>query len=240
MANGALSLTSGRPLMVGSFGSIEDLQACTVAQATAACDLVEIRLDRLGPAPHARDWAHLQGIPRLFTARREDEGGAMALTAAERMRRLRLAMDDAACVDIEVASIDEMAALLPDLVARGIPWIASYHDFQKLPATQVMVEAARCASDAGASAFKLAAQMTGPSDLARLAEFQLSDHPLPVATMGMGPLATVSRLLCAQCGSVLNYGFLGTTATAPGQWQIAQLKHAAANLEPWRANDALG
>jgi 3-dehydroquinate dehydratase-1 len=48
--------------------------------------------------------------------------------------------------------------------------------------------------------------------------------------MGMGPLAPVSRLLCAQCGSVLNYGYLGKTATAPGQWDAAFLKQAIGRL----------
>ncbi len=72
--------------------------------------------------------------------------------------------------------------------------------------------------------------LAGAVDLARLAEFQLADHGLPVATMGMGPLAAVSRLLCAQCGSVLNYGHLGITATAPGQWDAALLQQALARL----------
>jgi 3-dehydroquinate dehydratase-1 len=77
--------------------------------------------------------------------------------------------------------------------------------------------------------------LESPADLARLAEFQLEDHGLPVATMGMGPLAPVSRLLCAQCGSVFNYGFVGKTATAPGQWESALLKRAISKLLPLRA-----
>jgi 3-dehydroquinate dehydratase-1 len=52
--------------------------------------------------------------------------------------------------------------------------------------------------------------------------------------MGMGVLAPVSRLLCAQCGSVLNYGFLGETPTAPGQWDSALLKQAISRLAPFR------
>jgi len=82
--------------------------------------------------------------------------------------------------------------------------------------------------------FKAAARLHAPADLARLAEFQLADHGLPVATMGMGPLAAVSRLLCAQCGSVLNYGYLGHSATAPGQWDAALLQHTLARLVPLR------
>ena len=79
-----------------------------------------------------------------------------------------------------------------------------------------------------------AAKLASPADLVRLADFQLADHGIPVATMGMGPLAPVSRLLCAQCGSLLNYGYLGTTATAPGQWDSGLLKTAISRLVPFR------
>ena len=81
-----------------------------------------------------------------------------------------------------------------------------------------------------ASAFKAAAMLHSPADVSELAAFQLADHGLPVSTMGMGPLAPVSRLLCAQCGSVLNYGYLGSSPTAPGQWDAAFLKQAIARL----------
>ena len=88
------------------------------------------------------------------------------------------------------------------------------------------------AKDAGAAVFKAAAKMTSPADVARLAEFPATDHGLPVATMGMGPLAPVSRLLCAQYGSVLNYGYIGAKPTAPGQWSAAFLKQAVSQLQP--------
>jgi len=66
-----------------------------------------------------------------------------------------------------------------------------------------------------------------------LADFQLTDHGLAVSSMGMGPLAPVSRQLLAQCGSVLNYGYLGNAATAPGQWDSALLKTAISRLAPF-------
>jgi 3-dehydroquinate dehydratase-1 len=147
------------------------------------------------------------------------------------MELLESALGHAACIDIEVASIGEMSGLLKKLT---IPWIASFHDFERLPPTEVLEDAAKRAKDAGAAAFKTAAKLHHPADLARLADFQLADHGLPVATMGMGPLAPVSRLLCAQCGSVLNYGYLGKTPTAPGQWDAALLKQAIARLAPFR------
>jgi hypothetical protein len=36
--------------------------------------------------------------------------------------------------------------------------------------------------------------------------------------------------LCAQCGSVLNYGYLGDEPTAPGQWDAGSLKRAITRL----------
>ena len=229
-------MIDGRPGIVGSFGGCDDLRQADAAEVRDSCDMAEIRLDLMdgGAAVEPALWRHLQGIPLLFTARRQDEGGAGLLSAAARIRLLETALDQAAWIDIEVASIGEMGGLLQTLTERNIPWIASFHDFEKLPDTGVLEAAARRALDAGAGVFKAAARLHHPADLARLAGFQLADHGLPVATMGMGPLAAVSRLLCAQCGSVLNYGYLGKTATAPGQWDAALLRQTIARLVPFR------
>lgn len=222
-------------MVVGSFSSAGDLRDASAASVRECCDIVEIRLDLLvaeGLGGESPPWSHLLEAPLLFTARRVEEGGALAMDPAARMELLRRSLDRAAWVDIEVASLREMEDLLIELGARGLPWIASYHDFKKLPDNATLARAARVARDAGAAAFKVAAMLESPADLARLAEFQLEDHGLPVATMGMGPLAPVSRLLCAQCGSVFNYGFVGKTATAPGQWESAFLKRAISALLP--------
>jgi 3-dehydroquinate dehydratase-1 len=233
MASAEILLQDRRPWVVGSLGSLRDLQNATDSAVRESCDMVEIRLDLLVSNPsgvESADWGHLVSTPLLFTARRQEEGGANALDPAARMNLLKCAIDQAAWVDVEVASIREMASFLDEIASRGIPWIASYHDFNHLPPTAELERAAKRARDAGAAIFKAAAKLDSPADLARLAEFQLADHSIPVATMGMGPLAPVSRLLCAQCGSLLNYGYLGNTATAPGQWDSALLKTAISRL----------
>lgn len=234
MASAQFLLETGQPRVVGSFGSLLDLREATVAAVRESCDIAEVRLDLLGGTSESPPWSHLAEIPLLFTARRSEEGGAQALDAAARVALLRGVLDQAAWLDIEVASIPEMAGFLEELAARKIPWLASYHDFEKLPNTGVLAQAAQHAKAAGAAVFKAAAKLASPADVARLAEFQLADHGLPVATMGMGPLAPVSRLLCAQCGSVLNYGYLGNTATAPGQWDSASLRNAISRLASFR------
>ena len=232
MSHAAISLKPGRALTVGSIGGPEDLADCDAERAGRSCAVVEIRLDLLLDENGRVDpgsWSHLRGLPLLFTARRREEGGALDLDGGQRGELLRMALGDAAMVDIEVASIGCMQTLISGL---EVPWIASFHDFERLPETAVLEQAAQRARAAGAAAFKAAARVHTPADLARLAEFQLADHGLPVATMGMGPLAPVSRLLCAQCGSVLNYGFLGRNPTAPGQWDAAFLQEAIRRLAP--------
>lgn len=237
MAHVKFSREAPQPWVVGSLGSSRDLREASATAVRESCDIAEIRLDLLhaeGVETDPARWSHLSDIPLLFTARRIEEGGALAIGPDARMDLLRGALDQAAWIDIEVASIREMGALLRELAERQIPWIASYHDFNRLPETAALEDAARQAQDAGAAVFKAAARLASPADLARLADFQLADHGIPVATMGMGPLAPVSRLLCAQCGSLLNYGYLGATATAPGQWDSALLKTAISRLVPVR------
>lgn len=222
--------------VVGSFGNAESLARTTTTIARQSGDSLEIRLDLLVSENHRPDremWSHLIDMPILFTARRRDEGSSIDLTATERTELLEIAIDDAWLIDIEVASIEEMAGAIERVMARGIPWVASYHDFERLPPTSELVAAAMRAKAAGASIFKAAARLHSPADLARLAEFQLADHGIAIATMGMGPLAPVSRLLCAQSGSVLNYGYIGETPTAPGQWSAEFLKQAISRLDPY-------
>lgn len=226
-------LETGNPKVVGSFGEVTDLRNARAAPVRNACDIIEIRLDLLaaeGTQIKSALWEHLREIPLLFTARRLEEGGALPLPAAVRMALIQSVLDDAAWIDIEVASIGEAEELVATLAERKIPWIASYHNFEKLPNDAVLTAAVEFAKTAGATMFKLAARLNSPADLAHLAEFQLADHGLPVSTMGMGTLAPVSRLLCAQCGSHFNYGYLGKTATAPGQWDGFLLKTAISRL----------
>ena len=231
------SLNSGIPYVVGSFGSRNDMATAEASQVLKLCDFAEIRLDLVAAATGRVDiplWRHLVGVPLIFTARRLAEGGAIDIDAAERMKLLESLLDEAACIDVEVASIRELTPLLETVQSAKIPWIASFHDFQKLPDTQLLEDAAKRALDAGAAAFKVAALLHEPADIMRLVEFQLADHGLPVATMGMGKLAIVSRLLCAQCGSVLNYGYIGNKATVPGQWKSGLLKQTIEDLPPFR------
>jgi 3-dehydroquinate dehydratase-1 len=77
---------------------------------------------------------------------------------------------------------------------------------------------------------KLALHHNQVEDMVRCTRI-LQENDRPMSVMGMGPLGPVSRLLYAQHGSLLNYGYLGDQATAPGQWPAKLLKEAIAAVE---------
>lgn len=166
-------------------------------------------------------------MPLLFTARRASEGGAGELNAEARMNMICSVIEDVSLVDIEVVSIPEMQPLIGELKNAGIPWIGSFHDFAKTPLIDILAAKRMAARNAGAAGFKAAVELGwAMSQLAPLGLFLQQSTDYPVSLMGMGPLAPVSRVLFGQLGSVLNYGYLGKTPTAPGQWSALQLKQA--------------
>jgi 3-dehydroquinate dehydratase type I len=143
------------------------------------------------------------------------------------MNMIRSVLDDAALIDIEIASISEMQPLIEEMAKAGIPWIASFHNFVETPPIDLLSAKRMAARNAGAAGFKAAVELGWDmSQLAPLALFVRQATDFPVSLMGMGPLAPVSRVLFGQVGSVLNYGYLGNTPTAPGQWSAQQLKEA--------------
>ena len=222
-------LQENRPLVVGA---VSDPSLLRETISPDDCDLIELRLDALGPAGALPAFCqrHAGTLPLLLTARHPAEGGAGALSAPERAAALAALLDSAAAIDLELRSLPEPepGALWSDAGARGITRIASFHDFESTPELDVLTTKVRAASAAGADIGKLAFRLTEPGELHTLAALLRITPDLPLSVMGMGPLAPASRLLAMQLGSVLNYGYLGQQPTAPGQWPARLLKQALA------------
>ena len=228
-----IRLQSSLPLTVGSFGDADTLRSIPASEIATSCDLIEIRLDLLDAATRQdAPWRRFSESPILFTARRSSEGGSGDLDADTRMSLLIEQLDDASLIDIEVASIAEMQPLIKKLAELGTPWIASYHDFHGIPEIAQLQAAKMKARDAGAAAFKAATELGWDmTSIAPLAHFVANSDDYPISLMGMGPLAPVSRVMFAQLGSVLNYGYVGNTPTAPGQWSARQLREAIQQVQ---------
>ncbi|MBK1828751.1 type I 3-dehydroquinate dehydratase [Haloferula rosea] len=228
-----IRLRSSHPLTVGSFGNADTLRSISASEIADSCDLVEIRLDLLDAATrHDAPWRNFTQSPILFTARRGSEGGTGDLDADTRMALLSEQLDDTSLIDIEVASIAEMQPLIKRLKELDIPWIASFHDFHGVPEIAQLQAAKMKAREAGAAAFKAATELGWDlASIGPLAHFVANSDDYPISLMGMGPLAPASRVMFAQLGSVLNYGYVGNTPTAPGQWSARQLHEAIQHVQ---------
>ena len=220
-----------RPLVVGSVASLNHLACLQPVELPSQCDILEIRLD--GMAEHREaleiELDRFKDFPLLFTARSAAEGGLAVLSLAERAELLMSVADRATWIDVEMTSYDDLAQTIHRIRSRNVGLILSYHNFDETPEEFEMQRLINLSEEA--DIIKLAVYHKSVKDFPLCTSLlQRSSHPLSV--MGMGPLAPVSRLLYAQYGSLLNYGYLGNEPTAPGQWHAKLLKEAIAALEP--------
>lgn len=226
-------IMSTRPLAVGAISdasALEHFASLDAAARTTLCDVVELRLDLL-KMPAADIRAKLAGntVPILLTARHPAEGGQGPEDPAGRAAMIEPLLDLAMLVDLELRSAMQMQGTLQKARAAGVPVVGSFHDFQATPSDDVLLGAVNFGQQAGLDAVKIATYLNTQDDLSRLMKLTSGSHRLRVSAMGMGPWGRVSRLVLAKCGSLLNYGFIGTS-NAPGQWPVVRLKELLAEI----------
>ena len=215
---------------VGSVADGATLDRLHGMDLPSLCDIAEYRLDTWPDlAAQGVELAKSSPVPVLVTVRRPEEGGQNSLSATERERLARLFLPGAALLDVEIASLGEMAGLVAGARAEGVIIVASFHDFTGTPPLDDLKRKRDAALAAGADIVKFAATLHRTADIATLASMlEEPGHP-PMSVMGMGKLGRVSRLIFAQLGSVLNYGYLDK-ATVPGQWPAARLRELIREL----------
>ncbi len=194
-----------------------------------ALDYFEIRVDSfIGREEELLRQLPKLKLPLIVTARHPAEGGAHRLSSAKRRQCYKRFLSHAALVDIELRSAKSLADVISNAQDNNVRIILSYHNFRKTPSFRQLRALARAARQAGADIFKVAVTLSNPADLAAMLLFQ-SREKVPLSLMGMGKYGKVSRLLFAQAGSVLNYGYLGS-AQVDGQWPAIILKQRIAEL----------
>jgi 3-dehydroquinate dehydratase-1 len=192
--------------------------------------LLEIRVDNFATNPNSL----LKALPKLrvpliVTVRHPAEGGANDLSFARRRELYGRFLPHAAFIDLELRSLEKLADVVAAARRAGVRVIASTHHFRSTPPTENLQRAIRRANAAGADICKLAARAETAGNLGRLLALLGRPQPLPLSVMGMGRFGKISRLLLAQAGSVLNYGYLDRP-NASGQWEARLLKLRLAEL----------
>ncbi|MEI8310595.1 MAG: type I 3-dehydroquinate dehydratase [Verrucomicrobiota bacterium] len=166
-------------------------------------------------------------VPWILTVRHPREGGMRELSVQQRREIFAGLLPAADLLDVELRSFATLAGIIGSARSRQIRLVASFHDFKKTPSSGKLRDLATRARDEGADIFKLATRTETPADVCRLLDL-FQSAPIPLAVMGMGPLGFGSRILFAQCGSVLNYGWLHRP-NVPGQWPALELKRILAS-----------
>jgi 3-dehydroquinate dehydratase-1 len=219
-----------KPQVVAAVHSLGALRRAQKIQP-GEVDYLEIRVDNfaLDPAPVLKVLPRLR-VPLIVTVRHPAEGGAHALTLAQRRALFAQFMPWATLIDVELRSWETLAETLATARRAGVKVIASAHHFHSIPSAVQLQRTVRRAHSLGADISKIATLADTPSALSRLLAILEKKQPLPVSVMGMGQFGKISRLVLAQAGSVLNYGYLDSP-NASGQWEATVLKKRLAELQ---------
>lgn len=201
-------------------GAIADLE--TLTQHPQDCDLIELRLDSLGFGTEVLDFAKNSPLPLLITARGAIEGGQSDWSIDSRAAAYQALMPYASIIDIELRDFDPLQNIISLAKNEGILIVGSVHDFVTTPSLDKL----QPTFDDRPDIHKFALMANSLNDIKTQLNLLNLDTPKNLSVMGMGPLGAAARPLMAQAGSLLNYGYLGRTPTAPNQWPAALLKEA--------------
>lgn len=219
--------TVGRtPLVIGTIVRSETLHALPAELGALACDVVEVRLDRVGVQRHdwlaGCEWIEQNRRPVLLTCRLAAEGGAWTAADAERAPILGAALERLSAIDVEWSS-DLAEDICQRAREKGKTVVVSYHDFDKTPSLERLRDLVeRIRGLPGAVIPKVAAMVSSQADVGVLQALLAESGPAPLCIIGMGALGTETRVSFAARGSCLTYGFLDAPS-APGQLSSADL-----------------
>lgn len=223
----------------------EEILASAKEIAAAKPDIMEWRIDYyeagimdneklIATAKALRDV--VGELPILVTFRTKNEGGVLELGEDEYLDLVATVVTNRLgdAVDIELFHDEER---VKDLVKQAhnynVVVIMSNHDFEKVPAKDVIEFRLKKMADLGADVPKLACMPHSADDVLTLlnatndARKALST---PIITMAMADLGKVSRIAGQVFGSCLSFGAVGKTS-APGQLSIKDLRNAENYLE---------
>jgi len=200
-------------------------------------DVIEWRVDyfdAIGDTASVLDVARglraaVGDLPIIFTRRSTSEGGEPIGIGEEEVIRLYDAVAASRLVDFidyEMGNDPEHVRRVRERTrAHGARLILSYHNFGYTPGRDFLVQRFLEAERLGADVAKVAVMPRDRMDvLTLLAATAEADGKgrIPLISMAMGPLGSVTRMVGGLFGSSLSFA-VGEAASAPGQIPIADL-----------------
>lgn len=222
------------PCVIGTVSSRRNWEVMSVCND--CCEMLEWRVDLLLEELSAAEVESRQDLrlPVLVTVRDSEEGGKGDLSLNERREWFMKLMPVATAIDIEVANMESLSDVIRAAREKNVAVIGSAHNFEKVFDEKTLREKGDQARSLGADLVKIAHYLNEPADLLTGTEWLMENRRegRPAALMGMGKLGPVSRLLHAQAGSRLVYGYLGTSPTAPGQLPAREFSRILDQIAP--------
>lgn len=170
-------------------------------------------------------------LPILVTFRTKNEGGVLELSEDSYLNLVETIIKNRLgdAVDIELFhDEDRVKALVQEAHNYNVVVIMSNHDFEKVPAKDVIEFRLKKMAEMGADVPKLACMPHSASDVLTLLQATNDVHKEidnPLITMAMGDIGKVTRIAGQVFGSSLSFGAVGKTS-APGQLSIEDLRNA--------------
>ncbi len=234
MDNAQFNFSSGRPYVMAVASSREALNMVKATAGKVEFGGLEVRLDTIGVFP---GWVNElgairnSGIPVLLTIRSAAEGGSWNGSESDRLELYRDAIrgEAVSAVDAEIHS-DIFSELAGIAANANVKTVGSFHDFEKTPPEDELLNIIRTSRGLGADLAKVAAMINTPADKKLLAKI-LAQEDAPVCIIGMGDLAADTRIVFPCLGSRLTYGYLDTPS-APGQFSAARLSELLREISP--------
>ncbi|WP_106496429.1 type I 3-dehydroquinate dehydratase [Lentibacillus sp. Marseille-P4043] len=207
-------------------------------------DVIEWRADFLEEISNtayvlsvAKEIAAVIDVPLLFTIRSEKEGGQeISLSEEEKVELLSQICESSAVdlIDFEVSNSPEhIHRLRKQSKENKKQLILSYHNFTCTPANSEMMKQVYMAEFFGADIAKIAVMPNNKEDVLQLLELtKQADEALsiPIVSMSMGKIGSLTRIIGWAYGSVMTFG-MGVQSSAPGQIPIEKLKEQIASTQ---------
>ena len=199
-------------------------------------DLIELRIDCY---ENLNDDEKVLGLlkqirknvdcPILFTCRSISEGGKSALSE-EQYINLMMKVIDSQCVDLIDVEINKSLKAIYSLVEYAHQFhhnvVMSYHDFEKTPKMEDMVEILEKMEVMGADILKIAVMPLAKKDVVTLMDVSLlmsGKLDKPLVMISMGELGKITRVAGELIGSCITFAS-ATRSSAPGQIQVSEMK----------------
>ncbi|QAT41790.1 type I 3-dehydroquinate dehydratase [Aminipila luticellarii] len=171
----------------------------------------------------------LKNMPILFTFRTAKEGGERQLEPKS-YAELNKTAEETGCIDLIDIEAFLCTAFTPSMISEAhrnqVKVIASNHDFTGTPPKSEMLSRLCQMQEQGADMVKLAVMPKTTRDLLTLLDTTLEMNEkhakVPVVTMSMSELGSLSRICGEYFGSAITFGSV-QKASAPGQIEAGEL-----------------